>query len=78
MPGAGARETDADRGGRMTDREPTEQRLEALRAEHQALDARIDALAGQGDDLEIKGLKRQKLRLKDEIARLESEQAPSA
>ena len=78
MPGAGARKTDQDRGGRMTDREPTGQRLEALRAEHQALDARIDALAGQGDDLEIKGLKRQKLRLKDEIARLESEQAPSA
>ena len=62
----------------MTDQEPTEQRLEALRSEHHALDARIDALAGQGDDLEIKGLKRQKLRLKDEIARLESEQAPSA
>ena len=61
----------------MTEQEPTEQRLEALRSEHQALDARIDALAGQGDDLEIKGLKRQKLRLKDEIARLESER-PSA
>ena len=58
----------------MTDRDSTAQRLEALRTEHHTLDARIDALAGQGDDLEIKGLKREKLRLKDEIARLESEQ----
>ena len=58
----------------MSDRDSTAQRLEALRSEHQALDARITTLAGQGDDLEIKGLKRQKLRLEDEIARLESEQ----
>ena len=58
----------------MTDRDSTAQRLEALRAEHQALDARINTLVGQGDDLEIKGLKREKLRLKDEIALLESEQ----
>ena len=58
----------------MSDRDSTAQRLEALRTEHQALDARITTLVGQGDDLEIKGLKRQKLRLKDEIARLESEQ----
>ena len=61
----------------MTDQDPTEQRLSALRAEHQSLDAQIAALAGQGSDLEIQGLKRQKLRLKDEIARLESER-PSA
>ena len=58
----------------MSDRDSTAQRLEALRTEHQALDARIATLVGQSDDLEIKGLKRQKLRLKDEIARLESEQ----
>ena len=58
----------------MTDRDSTAQRLEALRTEHQALDVRINTLVGQGDDLEIKGLKREKLRLKDEIARLESEQ----
>ena len=61
----------------MSDRESTEQRLEALRAEHQSLDAEIAALAGRGSDLEIQGLKRQKLRLKDEIARLESE-SPTA
>ena len=59
----------------MTDQETTAQRLEALRAQHQTLDDEIDALAGRGDALEIQGLKRQKLRLKDEIARLESEHA---
>ena len=58
----------------MTDQDSIAQRLEALRAEHQSLNAEIDALAGRGDDLQIKGLKRQKLRLKDEIAQLESEQ----
>ena len=59
----------------MTDQETTAQRLEALRAEHQSLNAEIDALAGRGDDLAIQRLKRQKLRLKDEIAQLESEHA---
>ena len=59
----------------MTDQETIAQRLEALRAEHQSLNDEIDALAGRGDALEIQGLKRQKLRLKDEIARLESEHA---
>ena len=61
----------------MTDRDSIEQRLAALRDEHQSLDARIAALTGQGDDLELQGLKRQKLRLKDEIAQLESESAAS-
>ena len=61
----------------MTDQEATAQRLAALRAEHQTLDAEIAALAGRRDDLQIKGLKRQKLRLKDEIARLESARAAS-
>ena len=59
----------------MTDQETIAQRLEALRAEHQSLNAKIDELAGHGDALAIQGLKRQKLRLKDEIARLESEHA---
>ena len=59
----------------MTDQETIAQRLEALRAQHQSLNNEIDALAGRGDALEIQGLKRQKLRLKDEIARLESEHA---
>ena len=59
----------------MTEQDPIAQRLDALRAEHQSLNEEIDALAGRGDALEIQGLKRQKLRLKDEIARLESEHA---
>ena len=59
----------------MTEQDPIAQRLEALRAEHQSLNAEIDAHAGRGDALEIQGLKRQKLKLKDEIARLESEHA---
>ena len=57
----------------MTDQDSIAQRLEALRNEHQSLNAQIDALAGRGDALEIQGLKRQKLRIKDEIAQLESE-----
>ena len=61
----------------MTDQDSMVQRLEALRAEHQSLNAKIETLAGRGDDLEVQGLKRQKLRLKDEIARLESEHAHS-
>ena len=61
----------------MTDQDSISQRLEALRNEHQSLNAQIDALSGRSDNLEIQGLKRQKLRLKDEIVRLESELAPS-
>ena len=61
----------------MTDQDSISQRLEALRNEHQSLNTQIDALSGRSDNLEIQGLKRQKLRLKDEIARLESELAPS-
>ena len=61
----------------MTDQDSIAQRLEALRTEHQSLNAEIDALKGRGDNLEIQGLKRQKLRLKDEIARLESEAQPA-
>ena len=61
----------------MTDQDSIAQRLEALRNEHQSLNAQIDALSGRSDNLEIQGLKRQKLRLKDEIARLESELVPS-
>ena len=62
----------------MTDQDSIAQRLEALRNEHQSLNAQIDALAGRGDALEIQGLKRQKLRIKDEIAQLESESQPAS
>ncbi len=46
-----------------------DQLLERLKAEHRRLDAEIRALAEQGgaDQLELARLKRQKLRLKDQI-----------
>jgi len=49
------------------------QRVTELRAEHRALDERIQQLAANPvDELEAKRLKRRKLQLKDCIARLES------
>ena len=52
----------------MNDDEPAAE-LEALRAEHRALDERIAALIAEGatDQLELARLKRRKLRLKDQI-----------
>ena len=52
----------------MNDDHPTAD-LEALRAEHRALDERIAALSAQGttDQLELARLKRRKLLLKDKI-----------
>jgi hypothetical protein len=55
-----------------------EQRLAELRAAHRALDERINQLIDQGfpDQLEVQRLKKQKLALKDRIARLESDRLP--
>jgi hypothetical protein len=55
-----------------------EQRLSELRAAHRALDERISELITQGfpDQLEVQRLKKQKLALKDLIARLESDRLP--
>ena len=39
----------------MTDQDTIAQHLEALRAEHQSLNAEIDALKGRGDNLENSG-----------------------
>ena len=52
----------------MNDDEPPLE-LQALQAEHRALDERIAALlaAGTADQLEIARLKKRKLRLKDQI-----------
>lgn len=53
--------------------------LPVLRVEHRELDARIAALIAQspvGGALEIQRLKRQKLALKDRIARLEDMATP--
>ncbi len=48
-------------------------RLLQLQEEHQDLDAGISAMAGQGafDQLQLQRLKKRKLQLKDEIARVE-------
>jgi hypothetical protein len=53
-------------------------RLAALRTEHRALDDRIAALAETvfADQLELRRLKKRKLALRDEIARLEDEITP--
>lgn len=54
------------------------ERLRQLRVAHRDLDAAIAALAGDPavDQLRIQRLKRQKLRLKDMIARAESALIP--
>ena len=52
-------------------------RLARLRTEHGDLDAAADALAAMGGDrMRIQRLKKWKLRLKDEIIRLEDELMP--
>lgn len=52
--------------------------LAALRADHRALDAEIAELAGGplGDQLMLRRLKKRKLALRDEIARIEDELTP--
>ncbi|MEJ6389578.1 YdcH family protein [Gymnodinialimonas ulvae] len=53
-------------------------KLEALRHEHRDLDEAIEALGERVtvDQLTLKRLKSQKLRLKDQIARIEDELTP--
>lgn len=53
-------------------------RLEVLRREHRDLDAAIHALesGGRADQLTLRRLKKQKLALKDEIARIENRLIP--
>jgi hypothetical protein len=52
----------------MNDDDPVAE-LEALRAEHRALDEKISAMEADGaaDQLEIARMKKRKLRLKDQI-----------
>lgn len=54
------------------------ERLAALRAEHEALNCEVDILTENGvvDQLKVARLKKEKLRLKDEIARLEDQITP--
>ena len=56
-----------------TARETVEKKLAEQKIVHQDLDAAIAALVEKGayDDLQMQRLKRQKLRVKDEILRLE-------
>lgn len=53
-------------------------RLKELRRQHRALDEEIRALSDSpvGDQLRLKRLKKQKLQLKDEIARVEDKLYP--
>lgn len=53
-------------------------RLEVLRREHRDLDDAIHALegSGRGDQLTLRRLKKQKLSLKDAIARIEDQLIP--
>ncbi len=55
-----------------------ERKLAELRTAHRALDERIQALVQDGrvDQLELQRLKKQKLAMKDRIARLESDLLP--
>ena len=64
--------------GAMAEEDPRKQRLAELREEHRKLDTEIAELTAQAayDQLEVKRLKKRKLRLKDEIARLESALVP--
>ncbi|PPB82224.1 hypothetical protein LV82_00150 [Albidovulum inexpectatum] len=53
-------------------------KLEVLRRQHRDLDDAIHAMeqSRRGDQLALRRLKKQKLRLKDEIARLEDQLTP--
>lgn len=78
---AGAVESNGGPGARMvSELEEAEalRRLHELRAQHRALDQEVNALATGPvtDQLRLMRLKRQKLALKDEIARLEDELRP--
>jgi hypothetical protein len=62
----------------MTEHLALNEKLAALRVEHRDLDDVIQRLVEQSpvDQLQIQRLKKRKLLLKDQIARLESEMVP--
>lgn len=64
--------------GKMNHEEVLRIEIEVLRREHRDLDEAIDALhaAGRADALTLQRLKKQKLALKDRIARIEDELTP--
>jgi hypothetical protein len=61
----------------LDDRDSLLRRLHELRSEHRDLDTVIARLEGQlADQLQVQRLKKRKLKLKDEIAWLESHLVP--
>jgi len=62
----------------MATKETRSERLDRLRADHRALDVEIETMVaamvdgGDFDQIAVQRLKKRKLQLKDEIARLES------
>lgn len=62
----------------MTSDEVLRVRLEVLRREHRDLDEAVRALesSGRGDQLTLRRLKKQKLALKDMIAKIEDRLIP--
>jgi len=64
----------------LNDRDSVLRKLHELRSEHRDLDTVIARLSEQGptDQLHLQRLKKRKLLLKDEIARLESRLIPDS
>jgi hypothetical protein len=62
----------------MTEQDELKKKLVELATEHRDLDSAIAALMGSGtyDPIEVQRLKKRKLALKDQIARLESDILP--
>lgn len=60
------------------DKHALRQAISQLEQEHRALDARIETLAtdSEFDQLELRRLKKRKLVIKDQLARLHSEMIP--
>lgn len=67
----------SDSGFDTTDIDAMLQRLEELRVRHRELDTTIEQLEAEGSaDIQIMGLKREKLRVKDRIVWLSSRITP--
>lgn len=64
--------------GNSLDQQDIVERIAELRTEHEALNAEVDALTENGvvDQLKYARLKKEKLKLKDEISVLEDQLTP--